>query len=125
MIRARKFDKLDSFLAKHGARGVDVAGVPFKLLDNMLGSNQVEGWRGIERLAPHLLGGQPRLFSAISQDLCAREAAQLDGIVSDGSAHPMTRFEAMGWAVFCAIVHMRFLHLKKIASARLCSFGTQ
>lgn len=100
MIRTRKFDKLDGFLAKHGARGADVAGVPFKLLDTMLGSNQAEDWRGIERLARHLLGGQPRLFAAISQDLGAGEAVQLDSIVTDVSAHPMTRFEAMGWAVF-------------------------
>lgn len=95
-----KWDRLSAYLEKLAERGVDVAGLPFDILDRCLSSGAETDYDALAALADRTLGGQPRLFRAICAALASGRNAALEGIVADTGAHHMTRFEAMGWAVF-------------------------
>lgn len=100
-LRAKKnFSKLDQYLEKISGKGFDVAGIPFRLLDDFLTSGTEFGFDALMPLAHHTFGGQPRLLNAILCDLSHGTQDRLHQIVSDIAAHPMTRFEAMGWATY-------------------------
>ncbi|MEM9968741.1 MAG: glycosyltransferase [Pseudomonadota bacterium] len=102
LVRDHKFVALNRYLQKLSDKNVDVAGVPFHALDHVLSSSTEVDLAEMAPLAHHTLEGQPRLFWAILRDLKAGAQDNLDEIALDDHAHPMTRFEAMGWAVFCA-----------------------
>jgi phage terminase large subunit-like protein len=98
----QNFPKLDAYLNKIAEKGFDVAHVPFTLLDDILSNGTRVDLETLAPLARHTLGGQPRLFQAIVDTMASGSHTALDHIAADGGAHPMTRFEAMGWAVFLA-----------------------
>ena len=95
-----RFERLDSYLGKLADKGFDVAGVPFRLLDDLLSTRAEVDFTALIPLARHTLGGQPALLTAVLQDLQAGEIDHLKRLVEEGSAHTMTRFEAMGWATY-------------------------
>lgn len=97
-----KLSKIAEYLGKMEQKGFDVAGVPFQLLDRALSNGAPCDWDSFVHLASLTKGGQPRLLSAIAADLSHNAAGHLDTIVVDKDAHPMTRFEAMGWAAYIA-----------------------
>ncbi|MEM6758480.1 MAG: hypothetical protein AAF601_03270 [Pseudomonadota bacterium] len=97
LFSKRKGADLTAFLHTLGGRGFDVAGAPFRLLDEALSSGAVADLQQMTALAEVTRGGQPRLLRAVLSDL---SGAALDDLVRDTDAHPMTRFEAMGWQVF-------------------------
>lgn len=94
-----RMDRVAALLDRFAAKGVDVAGVPFRLLDRAFAGEPavVSDMGGLGRFT---LGGQPRLFAAIVADYQDRQTPALRALVGDPSAHPRTRFEAMGWSVF-------------------------
>lgn len=94
------FSKLDEYLERLSNKGFDVAGVPFRVVDDMLARDSAPDFAAALPLTRHTVGGQPRLLSAVLGDLGSDSVDKLDRIVADASAHPMTRFEAMGWANF-------------------------
>jgi len=96
----RKFDKLTGTLDRLTTRGFDIAGVPFQLLDQAFCDADVDGLEGMATLARFTHGGQPDLLRAIVNGVSHDNQSALDSLIQDVSAHPMTRFEAMGWAVF-------------------------
>ncbi|MFD2738031.1 glycosyltransferase [Sulfitobacter aestuarii] len=96
----RKAQELTGFLQKLSGRGFDVAGVPFRLLDRALSTNHTEGLEHMADLANVTRGGQPRLFRSIVEDMSKHGQSSLCSLIRDAEAHPMTRFEAMGWTVF-------------------------
>ena len=100
LVEKQRFDRLDAFLGNIAQKGFDVAGVPFRVIDRLLHGNADIDYRQLAPLARHTLGGQPRLFNAIVADLGNDTTRRLGEIVDDNDAHPMTRFEAVGWAVF-------------------------
>ena len=101
ILKARsQFPRLDQYLEKISAKGFDVAGIPFRLVDDLLASDKEVDFTAAMPLARHTVGGQPQLLTAVLNDLCLGSAHNLSRIVSDIAAHPMTRFEAMGWANF-------------------------
>ncbi len=101
MLKAKSlFFKLDQYLEKLSGKGFDVAGIPFRLVDDLLARDTGVDFAAAIPLARHTVGGQPRLLTAVLNDLCEGSAENLRQIVSDVSAHPMTRFKAMGWANF-------------------------
>ncbi len=100
--RKRKFSQLDQYLERIADRGFDVAGIPFQLVDDLLSDGPQADFKAIIPLARHTVGGQPRLLSAILEDLSNDTRDGLCQIVTDVTAHPMTRFEAMGWATYLA-----------------------
>lgn len=87
-------------LTKAAQSGFDVAGVPFRLIDRLLAEGVPADPMDLAALADHLPGGQPRLFRAICTDLPGRNCAALVALHADTSAHPMTRWEALCWALF-------------------------
>ena len=97
----QKFSALDQYLQRLSEKGFDVAGVPFRLVDGLL-STGAEGaaFQGLLPIARHTVGGQPRLLTGLLGDLNDGSYGRLERIVSDTAAHSMTRFEAMGWAVY-------------------------
>lgn len=99
----QKFSKLDQYLEKISGKGFDVAGIPFQLIDDLMASGKRVNFDALVPLARHTIGGQPLLLKAILCDLRLNTQDSLRQIVSDTTAHPMTRFEAMGWATY--LVH--------------------
>ncbi len=95
-----QFLKLDQYLQKLSEKGFDVAGIPFRLVDDLVAHDAKADFLAALPLARHTVGGQPRLLAAVLNGLSLGSAENLHQIVSDVSAHPMTRFEAMGWANF-------------------------
>lgn len=103
LLRKRqRFDKLDAYLGTLAAKGFDVAAVPFLVLDKVLTEGSQIDSAALGPLARHTLGGQPRLFAAVLTDISGAAQPALRQIVEDGMTHPMTRFEAMGWATYLA-----------------------
>lgn len=105
----QNFAQLDQYLEKLSVKGVDVAAVPFQVINEVLSSGTDVDFEAIIPLARHTPGGQPRLLNALLADLGDTTQDGLRHIVADDTAHPMTRFEAMGWAVYlahCAVVPM-------------------
>jgi glycosyl transferase-like sugar-binding protein len=98
--RKAKFSKLDQYLEKISGKGFDVAAIPFRVLDDLLAQGTTMDFQAIEPLGRHTMGGQPRLLAAILDGLGQDMQDGLRDIVADGTAHPMTRFEAMGWATY-------------------------
>ncbi|WP_208347225.1 glycosyltransferase [Pseudaestuariivita rosea] len=97
----QEYSKLDRYLDRLSRKGFDIAGVPFQLLDRLLEKQSKHQIESALPLARHTLGGQPRLLTAILNDLInSSSCKELRKIVRDSTAHPMTRFEAMGWTVF-------------------------
>ncbi|EPX76956.1 glycosyltransferase [Litoreibacter arenae] len=102
LAQARQFETLDGVLHKLASKGFDVAGVPFQLLDMALSEGGASDHREMLPLARHTVGGQPQLLSAALQDLHAGRPELLSQLASDRDVHPMTRFEAAGWACYVA-----------------------
>jgi len=102
LAKKRKFPKLVQYLEKVSGVGFDVAAIPFQLLDDLLPCGSAVEFKAIMPLARFTIGGQPRLLTAILDDLSDDTQDGLRQIVSDATAHPMTRFEAMGWATYLA-----------------------
>lgn len=98
--RKKKFSTLDGYLERLSGNGFDIAGIPFKMLDFL--PEDRPDVDAIKRLGRHTYGGQPRLYAAILDDYYDAVPEQLNRIGRDRAAHPMTRFEAMGWAVYVA-----------------------
>ncbi|WP_415919833.1 glycosyltransferase [Tateyamaria sp. SN6-1] len=97
-----RFARLDQYLETLSVKGFDVAGIPFRVVDDLLSADADVDFAALAPLARHTVGGQPRLLAAVLEDLGRGAAHRLHEIVSDEAAHPMTRFEAMGWANFVA-----------------------
>lgn len=100
--RKGRFEELDQTLTRLSEKGFDVAGVPFRLLDEALFDENDACIGGLHNVAHHTLGGQPQLLRAALADLQNQRDGQLQDLIRDGDAHPMTRFEAMGWATAAA-----------------------
>ncbi|MEO0633617.1 MAG: hypothetical protein AAFY52_05735 [Pseudomonadota bacterium] len=98
LFAKRKGAELTAFLQTLDGRGFDVAGAPFRLIDEALSSGDVAGIGVMAGMAEVTRGGQPGLLRAVVADLEGGDA--LGALVRDAEAHPMTRFEAMGWQVF-------------------------
>ncbi len=96
--RKGRFEELDATLTRLSEKGFDVAGVPFRLLDEALFDGDGAGIAGLGRVADHTFGGQPRLLRAAVDDLQHGGPDHLHDLIRDTDAHPMTCFEAMGWA---------------------------
>jgi len=90
--RKNNFTKLDQYLERVSDKGFDVAAIPFRLLDDLLTSRAKLDFTAITPLARHTVGGQPGLLAAILDGLHDDTQDRLRQIVSDVSAHPVTRF---------------------------------
>jgi len=82
------------------AEGVDVAGVPFRLMDQLLSAGAVAQGAALADLAVFLKGGQPEVFRALCADLDGGGAGALSGLAANRDLHVKTRWEAICWAVF-------------------------
>lgn len=100
-VANKDFRHLDDYLQKLDRDTVDVAGVPFQILDWVLSDDGLSDWTSLSAFGKFTSGAQPRLFAAILQDLQNTAPTELVAISNDTDAHPITRFEAMGWAVYC------------------------
>lgn len=81
-------------------RGIDVAGVPFRLMDRLLSAGTVEQAVTLADLAVFLKGGQPEVFRALCADLGQGAPESLSDVAANRSLHVKTRWEAICWAVF-------------------------
>ena len=104
-------------------RGSDVAGVPFRLIDRLLAEGVPDDPMALAGLADLLPGGQPRLFRAMCADLTGRDCAALIALHADRSAHAMTRWEALCWAVLLRNRAVPVPHGAKVR--QICQFWDQ
>ncbi len=87
-------------LQKAASQGMDVAGVPFRLMDMMFSSGDATDAVAFDALAVFLKGGQPDVFRALCADLAGDEPAALTAVAANQGLHVKTRWEAICWAVF-------------------------
>ena len=82
------------------SKGMDVAGVPFRLMDRLLSAGAVTDAAGLGALAVFLKGGQPEVFRALCSDLEGGQPVALPAVAANQALHVKTRWEAICWAVF-------------------------
>ena len=95
-----KFPRMDRFLTRMAERGVDVAPLPWKLLDGALSEGAEVDFAAMAQIAAHVGPERARLYRAIMTGLAVGNTEALADLVQDTDAAPLQRFEAMGWRVF-------------------------
>lgn len=87
--------------------------LPFKILDRIVATDRISNLDGLRSMTGFLPANQPLLMTSILADLKTTSDRVLRGLFEDTTLHPLTRFEAAGWANF--IRHRRALPLNRNA----------
>lgn len=77
------------------------AGFVFSLLDDFVSAPGRTDYKPLCSLAKFLPQNQPLLFNAVLDSFQNATTTSLSKIIDDQQMHPLTRFEAMGWANLC------------------------